>query len=270
MTVFNGRLAMAAALVCLAGAASADPSIDMVEPVTRFQGEMAAPMPGSDLPRPQVDNTIRFEPVQNFEDMFLRDDVVYLMRHGPTDWDKLDVPNVAPDECADQRILSPQGEKDMRDLGTLLAYNEIRFGRIVVSQWCRNQQTYDALLEGYDAVKPGIWSNTPVETDPELNLLLSLQGAESTTELRRLVSEWDGEDADGPLLIISHFTNIQELTEFAVYEGEIIVLDPDRNNRVLGYMRLKTAGPDVGHFDIDAADPLLNRETEAGETPRPN
>ena len=86
------------------------------------------------------------------------------------------------------------------------------------------------------------------ETDPSLNLLLALQGAPNVTALRERILGWDGGNGSGPLLIVTHFTNIDELTEFHVYEGEILVLDPKRDGRVLGYLRLRSAGPDVGHF----------------------
>ena len=150
-------------------------------------------------------------------------------------------------------------------LGTLLAFNDIKFGKIFVSEWCRNQQTLEELEAGYDEVKPGIWGNIEVETLPSANLLLSLQGAPNVSGLRELVSAWDGSEGDGPALIISHFTNIQELTEFAVYEGEALVLDPKQSNRVLGYLRLKTASPDVGHFRIEEQDAIYNEDGSMNE-----
>ena len=45
--------------------------------------------------------------------------------------------------------------------------------------------------------------------------------------------------ARGPLLAILHFTDIEELTNFSVYEGEMVMIDPKRDNRVLGYVRLR-------------------------------
>ena len=39
--------------------------------------------------------------------------------------------------------------------------------------------------------------------------------------------------ARGPLLAILHFTDIEELTNFSVYEGEMVMIDPKRDNRVL-------------------------------------
>ncbi len=229
--------------------ASAGPDRAAMTEITESLGEMTASLPEPGRDRDRIDNALRFEPIQNFDEMFLRDDVVFLMRHGPTDWSKLDAKDVAPGRCAEQRVLSEQGRRDMRDMGALLADNGIAFARIVVSEWCRNRQTVAELGAGYETRSPGTWSDIPVSTDAELNLLLSLQGARTVSGLRELVSSWDGGARPGPLLIVTHFTNIQELTEFSVYEGEILVLDPGRENRVLGYLRLRSAAPDVGHFD---------------------
>ena len=192
--------------------------------------------------------------------MVFRRDVVYLMRHGPTDWSKRDEPDVAPSDCDNQRIMSDQGRIDMRNFGSLLASNRIVPAQIVVSEWCRNQQTLEELLKGYSDVDAETANSIPVETDPSLNLLLSLQGAPSTDVLNDRISSWQGDpDRTGPLLIISHYTNIEELTQFKVFEGEILVLDPKRDNRVLGYLRLASAAPDVGHF-ADVFDSPLQRE----------
>ena len=59
--------------------------------------------------------------------------------------------------------------------------------------------------------------------------------------------------------------NKAELTEFAVYKGEALVLDPKQNNRVSGYLRLKTASPDVGHFSIEEQDAIYNEDGTMNE-----
>lgn len=249
--------ALAAAFAPLAlAAAFAPPALAADGPDARrlssSMGEMASELvaPGAARTEPE---TLRFEPWQMIDEMFTRDDVVYLMRHGPTDWSKLDVKDVAPGDCENQRVLSPQGRADMVNLGILMAHNAIAPGQIVVSEWCRNQQTLDALLEGIAGVNPDKAAHLRVTaiTDPGVNLLLSLQGAPNVVGLRERIATWDGGEGDGPLLIISHFTNIEELTTFTVYEGEALVLDPKRDSRVLGYFRLRSAAPDVGHFNIE-------------------
>ncbi|UWQ23126.1 ester cyclase [Jannaschia sp. W003] len=251
-------LALAALLAVPATAQTAsDAPAGKVTQVTTHMGEMSMEA-GSGPGAAGVDDVLRFEPYQLITEMFTRDDVVFLMRHGPTDWSKLDVKDVAPDDCANQRVMIEEGRARMRDLGALMAANDVLPSRIVASRWCRNQQTVESLLEGVAHVDPEAAAAMPVETDDELNLLLSLQGARNTTVLARRVSEWDGDpERKGPLLIVTHYTNIEELTQFRVLEGEILVLDPDRGNQVLGYLRLKSATPDVGHFADALASPLL-------------
>lgn len=228
---------------------------ETVRQISTHIGEMSMTLEATGF---EVEDTLRFEPFQQLDEMFERDDVVFLMRHGPTDWSKLDEKNVAPTDCANQRVMVEDGMERMRELGTLLAWWTIVPSEIVVSQWCRNQQTLEAMMEGFDLINPEISANMPVTTDGEVNLLLSLQGSKNASSLRERISTWDGNpDRDGPLMIITHYTNIEELTQFRVFEGEILVLDPKRDNQVLGYLRLASASPDVGHFAESLRSPFL-------------
>jgi phosphohistidine phosphatase SixA len=200
-----------------------------------------------------ADDSLQFEPMDMLQDLF-RPDVVFLMRHGPTDWSKLDIKDVAPTDCTNQRVLSPQGAEDMRTLGVLMVANGLRPSMIARSEWCRGHQTVDELLAGAAKADVDYARSLPVEVDPALDLLLALQGAPNVTALRNRISSWTGANKSGPLLIVTHFTNIEELTQFTVYEGEMLVIDPKRKNRVLGYLRLRSAGPDIGHFDTENTD----------------
>jgi phosphohistidine phosphatase SixA len=222
-----------------------------IDEIDAHVGEMVVEMPN---PVANVANdSLQFEPLDMLQDLF-RPDIILLMRHGPTDWSKLDVKNVAPTDCENQRVLSTQGAEDMRTLGVLMTANGLRPSLIARSEWCRGAQTVDELLTGAAVADANYAKSVPVEVDPSLDLLLSLQGAPNVTELRDRISAWDGVGKSGPLLIVTHFTNIEELTQFTVYEGEMLVIDPKRNNRVLGYVRLRSAGPDVGHFDTANSD----------------
>ena len=248
---------IAAALVAAGSAASAQNLEgrlvgDMSGAILRtsgLTGEMTATMPGQSGDE-VIQEVLRFEPWQMLDELF-RDDIVLLMRHGQTDWSMRDISDVAPTDCENQRVMTEVGKEQMRQLGILLVANEMVPGKIMVSEWCRNQQTVEALRSGMLEADENALMDTPIETVPALDLLLSLQGAPNVSELRQIVTDWDGGDGKGPLLIVSHYTNIEELTEFRVYEGEMLVVDPKRNNRVLGYLRLKSAGPDIGHFSDD-------------------
>lgn len=219
-------------------------------------GEMSVDMPSSmasmlperlDFDDVRRRETLRFEPYEMLQEMF-RSDLVFVMRHGPTDWSVGDAFDVAPTDCANQRVLSPEGTDRMKDLGVLLAGNGLRPARILVSEWCRGQETLKALLSGMADVDAEYAAGIEVETEPALDLLLSLQGAPDTERMEEIVADWDGGDGSGPLLLITHFTNIDEMTNFAVFEGEMLMVDPKRDSRVLGYLRLRSAAADVGHF----------------------
>ncbi|MEM8824008.1 MAG: histidine phosphatase family protein [Pseudomonadota bacterium] len=215
---------------------------------TEIGGTMRMVMPGSQGdPALTVNEELTFEPWDMLGEL-ARDDVVLLMRHGPTDWSKRDTPNVAPTDCDNQRIMTEIGKRQMYELGALMVANDLRPGRIVVSEWCRNQQTLEAMRAGMLDADPSALDGIDIQTMGDLNLLLSLQGAPDVAAMREFIGAWDGGDEEGPLLIISHFTNIQELTERTVFEGQLLLLDPDRDNRVLGELKLGSAGPDVGHF----------------------
>ena len=235
-----------AALLLLVGLQQPVFAQDMAATVSKADvhiGEMVVTMP--DPVENVANDGLQFEPIDMLQDLF-RPDIVLLMRHGPTDWTKLDSKNVAPTDCANQRMLSDQGAEDMRTLGLLMVANGLRPSLIARSEWCRGRQTVDEMLAGA-AVADAAFAPS-VEVDPALDLLLSLQGAPNVTALRARISAWDGVGKSGPLLIVTHFTNIEELTQFTVFEGEMLVIDPKRGNRVLGYLRLRSAGPDVGHF----------------------
>ncbi len=262
MKVLYLRLVLAYA-VTSGSALAQDTGEGGIEQVSQHIGEMSMQMdvPGRATEARSVPrDTLRFEPLQMLDDLF-RDDIVLLMRHGPTDWSKRDAVGVATTDCDNQRIMTEEGRERMRDMGILLAGNGLMPSQIVVSEWCRNQQTLASLLEGMALIEPDAAETMPIETDPGVNLLLSLQGAPDATRLATLVSSWDGHAGrDGPLLIISHYTNIEEMTQFRVFEGETLVLDPDRDNLVLGYVRLRSAAPDVGHFADSLASPLLRED----------
>jgi Histidine phosphatase superfamily (branch 1) len=230
------------------------------------QGEMAFkneghtgvvyPDAGSDLSG-ELRGSLRFEPITMLGDLY-RKDIVLLMRHGPTDWSQIDLRGVDPKDCAHQRMLTHAGREAMQQLGMHLAVSEILPTEIRVSPWCRNADTFAALMDGIGRVNPVYPHSVLVEEDPGLGLLLSLGGAASVVPITDAIDDWQARGPTGPLLLITHYTNIEELTEFKVYEGEILVLDPTLGNRVLGYLRMDSAKPDAIHFDV----PDIERKTD--------
>ncbi|MGL4235963.1 hypothetical protein [Tabrizicola sp.] len=205
----------------------------------------------------QLQGSLRFEPITMLSDLY-RKDIVLLMRHGPTDWSQIDARGVDPKDCTRQRMMTAEGKEAMRQLGMHLAVSEILPTGIRVSPWCRNAETFDALMEGILSITPGYDRSVQVAEDYGLGLLLSLGGAPSVVPIKEAIDDWKKRGPTGPLLLITHYTNIEELTDFRVYEGEILVLDPALGNRVLGYLRMDSAKPDAIHFDVPDIDGQTN------------
>ena len=236
---------LALALLAPMAAAQVAPE-GVVDRVSAHMGQMSMVMPVETPEDMAVTEVIRFEPWQMLDELF-RDDIVLLMRHGPTDWSQAEVPDAASTSCEAQRAMTPAGRDRMRQLGALLVANELRPGRIVVSEWCRSQETYAALETGMLAADMNVLDGVEVATSADLDPPGSGGGSADAAAMRKTIKEWDG--GDGPLLLISHFPNIAALTEFNVYEGEMLIVDPKRGGRVLGYLRLGSAEPDPAHFD---------------------
>lgn len=197
----------------------------------------------------QLRGSLRFEPITMLADLY-RKDIVLLMRHGPTDWSQMDARGVDPKDCERQRMLTADGSEAMRQLGMHLAVSEILPTEIRVSPWCRNTETFEALIDGVRRIDPRYDQSVEVAEDYGLGLLLSLGGASTVGPITATIDDWKKRGPTGSLLLITHYTNIEELTDFRVYEGEILVLDPTLDNRVLGYLRMDSAQPDAIHFDI--------------------
>lgn len=241
-------------------------SITDVEAQGLEQGDMAVqneghsgvtyPESGTEI-AVELKGSLRFEPITMLGDLY-RKDIVLLMRHGPTDWSQMDARGVDPKDCTHQRMLTPVGKDAMRQLGMHLAVSEILPTEIRVSPWCRNTDTFEELMAGILGVDPGYDRSVKVTEDHGLGLLLSLGGAPSVVPINAAIDDWKTRGPTGPLLLITHYTNIEELTDFKVYEGEILVLDPALGNRVLGYLRMDSAKPDAIHFDIPDIDRQSN------------
>jgi hypothetical protein len=197
----------------------------------------------------ELKGSLRFEPITMLGDLY-RKDIVLLMRHGPTDWSQTDTRGVDPKDCARQRMMTLDGKEAMRQLGMHLAVSEILPAEIRVSPWCRDTDTLDAMMDGIGHINPEYEQSVETTEDYGLGLLLSLGGAATVVPIKEMIDDWTRRGPTGPLLLITHYTNIEELTDFKVYEGEILVLDPSLDNRVLGYLRMDTARPDSIHFDV--------------------
>ena len=220
-----------------------------IEPVSGFTGEMSMTMEAEVPQDMAIEEVIRFEPWQMLDELF-RDDLVFLMRAGPADPEADEAADPGIEGCAGGRLLTEDGEEVMRQLGALLVANGLRPGEIRVSDRCRAQQTYLALERGMLGVEKDALDGLGVDRAPSLDAAPEGE-APDVDALRDAILAWQGGEGDGPLLMITQFEEIEALTRFRVYEGEMLIIDPRRDGRVLGYLRLGSAIPDPLHFPPD-------------------
>lgn len=236
-------------LVALSIGANAQEDASALELIQRsgHAGTMQMPEEMAEL-RVDGAESIVFEPYQMTDDLYDRHDLVFLMRGGPSDWSQEDQDGVALSDCSGQRSLSDQGVAQMRALGAMMGIVGVIPGEVVASDWCRTQQTVDAMIDGFAFVNDDQADAISVASAAYANQMPYGGTEAEVAALLDRVQSWEGHE-NGPLLIVTHFNNIQALTEFNVYEGEMLVLDPTLGGRVLGYLRLTSAEPDIIRFD---------------------
>lgn len=154
---------------------------------------------------------------------------VALIRHAQAPGGAGDPAGYRLDDCATQRNLSEQGRTEARALGARIRAQGVPVGKILTSEWCRCRETARLLDLG------------PVEDTPTFNNAYNLrdQRERLTEGARAVIGAWSG---PGALIVVSHGANILPLTGIHPGEGEIVVVEPDRDSpsrlKVLGRIAL--------------------------------
>lgn len=154
---------------------------------------------------------------------------VALIRHAHAPGGAGDPAGYRLDDCASQRNLSEQGRAEAGALGARIRAQGVPIGKILTSEWCRCRETARLLDLG------------PAEDAPTFNNAYNLrdQRERLTEGARAVIGAWSG---PGTLIVVSHGANILPLTGIQPGEGEIVVVESDRNSpsrlRVLGRIPL--------------------------------
>jgi Histidine phosphatase superfamily (branch 1) len=123
-----------------------------------------------------------------------------------------DPPGFQLDDCATQRNLDASGRAQAVAIGEWLRRQGVREARVYSSQWCRSLET--ARLLNFGPVTPLLALNSFFErTQERMSSLVALNAF------------FARQPADGPLLIlVTHFVNIQAVTDSSVGSGEGVLL----------------------------------------------
>jgi len=123
-------------------------------------------------------------------------------------------------DCATQRNLNKQGQRDARRIGEAFREQGIKVARVLTSQWCRCRDTANLAF-------PGL-----VEEEPIFNSFFENRsaGPAQTSAAISLLAEWRG---PGALVIVTHQVNITALTGVFPSSGEGIVVRIENRETVM-------------------------------------
>jgi phosphohistidine phosphatase SixA len=134
---------------------------------------------------------------------------VIILRHGDAPG-RNEPQNFALDDCSTQRNLSDKGRNEARELGRWLRNQHINITQVVASRWCRARDTARLLNVG------------PVESEPTFDNLEFNKDRkpELLDQERKLIASWN---RPGVLLIVTHSSNIKELSGLELGPGAMIL-----------------------------------------------
>lgn len=142
--------------------------------------------------------------------------LVILARHG-------DAPGSGEPEgftlgkCDTQRNLSDKGRKQAGEIGAALRAAGIDVARVLASELCRTRQTAELMKMG--PVESAAAFNDFADFRQKANELLSRE--------RNIIENWRG---PGALLIVTHGSNIKELTGLHVDPGAMVIAKFEANH----------------------------------------
>ena len=144
---------------------------------------------------------------------------VILMRHTQTTPGVGDPDGFRLAECATQRNLNEEGITQARRFGRALKAAGIRIGRVLVSAWCRADDTARYVLEAAgqpDIPRTRFWPlNNVWDDDSRVD--------EQTAKTRTEIARWRG---PGALLMVSHGVTIRPVIGQSTSQGGFFVLAP--------------------------------------------
>ena len=124
-----------------------------------------------------------------------------------------DPPNFDILDCSTQRNLSKEGELQALKIGKFFKKNDIKFSKVLSSEWCRCKDTAKIAFGGY-------------ETKNFLNSFYDERFSENKDkqilDFQKFIRNWN---KTGNLVLVTHYVVISEILNYAPSSGEIVISD---------------------------------------------
>ena len=135
-----------------------------------------------------------------------------------------DPPNFDISDCSTQRNLSKKGELQALKIGNFFKKKDIKFTKVVSSEWCRCKDTAKIAFGNY-------------ETKNFLNSFYDERFSENKNrqilDFQKFIKSWN---YSGNLALVTHYVVISEILDLATSSGEIIITN--KNLEILSSLEI--------------------------------
>ena len=149
---------------------------------------------------------------ENIVEILKKEDNIIFIRHAIAPGNG-DPPNFDISNCSTQRNLSKDGELQALKIGEFFKKNDIKFTKVLSSEWCRCKDTAEIAFGRY-------------ETKDFLNSFyedrFSKNKDKQILDFQKFIKNWD---YSGNLVLVTHYVVISEILDLATRSGEIVITD---------------------------------------------
>ena len=149
---------------------------------------------------------------ENIVEILKKEDNIIFIRHAIAPGNG-DPPNFDILNCSTQRNLSKDGELQALKIGEFFKKNDIKFTKVLSSEWCRCKDTAKIAFGNY-------------ATKNVLNSFYDERFLENKNkqilDFQKFIKNWD---YSGNLVLVTHYVVISEILDLATSSGEIVITD---------------------------------------------
>ena len=147
---------------------------------------------------------------ENIVEILKKENNIIFIRHAIAPGNG-DPPNFDISDCSTQRNLSKDGELQALKIGKFFKENDIKFTKVLSSEWCRCKDTAKIAFGNY-------------EIKDFLNSFYDERFSENKgkqiLDFQKFIKNWD---YSGNLVLITHYVVISEILNKATSSGEIVI-----------------------------------------------
>ena len=160
---------------------------------------------------------------ENIVEILKKENNIIFIRHAIAPGNG-DPQNFDISDCSTQRNLNKDGELQALKIGKFFKKNDIKFSKVLSSEWCRCKDTAKIAFGSY-------------ETKNFLNSFYDERFLENKDkqilDFQKFIKSWD---YSGNLALVTHYVVISEILDLATSSGEIVITN--KNLEILSSLEI--------------------------------